>query len=436
MALFSTKRQMAHLGRHSGKLFLSALLLALVGLSGSASAISPDDQHCLSCHQAPMEKPLTNGETLSLQIDPGHFDKSVHGGFGCATCHSDIDASKHPNAVMPIESKRAFSVERSKVCATCHTDQATQWSHSVHAALVKAGNPLAPVCTSCHNPHTLLKGAAATMDTVPCKTCHSDVFDAYSKSVHGVLRNAGLNQAPLCFTCHGAHAVKVPTANMGLKDTCFGCHKDAPAKHAEWLPNAQLHFSVVSCVACHSPNAHRRVNLVLYNPKTKLDTSRPLGVPEFKSASDSADKNGLAPIALLSAMRALNQPGVADKTAIRGRLDVTTAAEAHLLAPASDAIRNCTVCHRKGSEAFESVTISVAGEGGIPIEYDVDKAALHSVFSLPAMGGFYAIGATRITLFDVLLVLALLVGFGIPALHLTIRFLAHRPGDKKPNNHS
>jgi len=56
--------------------------------------------------------------------------------------------------------------------------------------------------------------------------------------------------------------------------------------------------------------------------------------------------------------------------------------------------------------------------------------ALRSVFSIPSIGGFYAIGGTRITAFDILLVLALLVGIGIPVLHATIRWLASRPSDK------
>lgn len=409
-------------------------LMAVVGLVAMlalpAYALSPDDQKCLSCHQTAMEKPLANGESLSLQIQSDKFAGSVHAMFGCAACHSDIDPAKHPSAVMPIQSKRAFSLKRSEVCAACHTDQATQWSHSVHAALVKAGNPLAPVCTSCHNPHAVMKGAAQAMATVPCKTCHADVFAAYSTSVHGVLRAAGMTQAPLCFNCHGAHDVKVPTSGAGLKATCFGCHKDAEAKHANWLPNSQLHFTVVACVACHSPTAHRKVDLVLFNSTTKQDTSRPLGVPEFESG---AGKTGLPAATLFNVLQSLNQPGVAGKTAIRGRLDVTTGPEAHMLAPADQAISNCATCHKAGSEAFQSVTISVAGPGGIPLSYDLNKDALRSVMSLNAIGGFYAIGGTRVTLLDVLLVLALMVGIGIPVLHIIIRWLSARPGDKTDN---
>lgn len=418
-------RHICHMRMISGLL----ALLAMVAF-GMPSQANPEDQKCLACHQSAMEKPLPSGETLSLQVHGDKFDKSVHAMFGCAACHSDVDLAKHPGASAPIESKRAFSVKRSEVCATCHTDQATQWAQGVHAALVKEGNPLAPVCTSCHNPHAVMKGAAQAMDTVPCKTCHTDIFDAYATSVHGTLRGAGINQAPLCFSCHGAHEIKVPTANAGIKDTCFSCHKDAAAKHADWLPNTQLHFKAVACVACHSPKAHRKVDLILFDSRTKEDTSRPTGVPAFESNSSG----GLPAASLFSVLQSLNKDGNANKTAIRGRLVVSNGVEAHQLTPASEAIRNCATCHKAGSEAFQSVSVSVAGPGGIPVKYDVSKDALHSVLSLNAIGGFYAIGGTRIALLDVLLVLALLAGIGIPMLHLGIRWLSHRPSDDTDKN--
>jgi hypothetical protein len=68
------------------------------------------------------------------------------------------------------------------------------------------------------------------------------------------------------------------------------------------------------------------------------------------------------------------------------------------------------------------------------VYYDVHNSVLRSVFSIQSISGFYAIGGTRITLLDVLLVLALLAGFGIPALHIGIRWLSHRPGDAPPSN--
>lgn len=399
----------------------------------SAGALSKNDEHCLSCHQsAGLQMPLQNGETLSLQVPGDKFARSVHSMFGCAACHGDIDSEKHPGSVPTIASSRAFSVERAKVCAGCHTDQAAQWSHGVHAALVREGNPLAPVCTSCHTAHAVMKGVAQNMDTVPCKTCHGDIFTAYSTSVHGVLRAAGVTQAPLCFSCHQAHDVKVPTAGAGMKGVCLGCHTDALAKHQEWLPNTQLHFEVVSCPVCHSPKAHRKVDLVLFNSTTKEDAKRPLGVPEFDHLQDaSGSLSGLDPATLFKLMQALNHPGATSRTTLKGRLDVSTGEEAHRLTVASEAISDCKTCHKAGAATFQSVTVSVAGPAGIPVHYDINKDVLKSVFSINSIGGFYAIGGTRITLLDVLLVLAILAGFGVPALHIGVRWLSRRPEDHK-----
>lgn len=379
--------------------------------------------------------PLQNGESLSLQVPGDKFAKSVHSMFGCAACHSDIDPEKHPGPVPAIASSRAFSVKRAEVCAGCHTDQAAQWKHGVHAALVRDGNPLAPVCTSCHTAHAVTKGAAQAMNTVPCKTCHGSIFDAYSTSVHGVLRSAGVTQAPLCFSCHGAHDVKVPTAGAGMNGVCLGCHTEALTKHQIWLPNASLHFNVISCPVCHSPTAHRKVDLVLFNSTTKEDAKRPLGVPEFEHLQDaSGNLSGLDPATLFKLMQALNHPGATSRTTIKGRLDVSTGEEAHRLTVASQAISDCKICHKAGADTFQSVTVSVAGAAGIPVHYDVNKNVLKSVFSINSIGGFYAIGGTRITLLDVLLVLAILAGIGVPALHIGVRWISRRPDDRNKHD--
>jgi len=408
------------------RIIAAALVLAVAALLSPASADDGDKQ-CLSCHQAQgLQMPLADGETLPLTISGAAFEGSVHGAFGCMGCHGDIDPAKHPGDVKAIAGRRSFAIERAKVCAGCHTDQATQWEHGVHAALVRAGNPVAPLCTSCHSPHAVIKGAAQAMDTVPCKTCHAAIFTAYAASVHGVLRGSGVTQAPLCFGCHGAHDVKVPTAGAGMKGVCFGCHTDALAKHQKWLPNAQLHFEVVSCPACHAPKAHRKVDLVLYDSTTRRDAARPLGVPEFESPPGSG-RTGLEPATLFNLLKTLNRPGAANKTSIKGRLDVRTGEEAHELTPAADAISDCRTCHKAGADAFQSVTISVAGPGGIPEHYGVSKEVLSSAFSINSIGGFYAIGGTRITFLDVLFILALVGGFGLPALHLTAKWLSRRP---------
>lgn len=382
-----------------------------------------------------LEKPLGSGETLSLHIAGNTFAQSVHAALGCTGCHTDISLTSHPPASNSIASKRAFSIGMVQVCRTCHADKFAQWGTSVHAALVSEGNQIAPICTSCHSPHTMMKGAAVSMDTVPCKSCHSVIFTAYAKSVHGVLRAGGLAEAPLCFNCHGAHDVQVASAGVGRRDVCLGCHTEAVASHRNWLPNVDLHFSVVSCPVCHVPQANRVVDLILYNSATQKRTPDPVGLPQFESLTSSASgaPSGLDPTTLMALLKALNPPGVHGTTSIHGRLEVSTGVEDHEITFATKAISDCATCHQQGSAAFQSVMVSVAGPAGIPIRYNANKDVLSSAFSVDSVGGFYAIGGSRITLLDVLLVLALLGGIGGPLGHFVMRWVFRQFLNGKPH---
>lgn len=411
-----------------------ALWLALA--AAAAAAPSAGDQQCLACHAMPgLEKPLANGATLSLHIEGDSFAQSVHAAIGCAGCHADINLARHPPAANPIASQRVFSVAMAQVCGNCHNDKVRQWGNSVHATLVQEGNPDAPICTSCHSPHSVMQGAADSLSTVPCKTCHSAIFAAYATSVHGVIRQHGMLAAPLCFDCHGAHDVAVPSAGVGRRDVCLSCHTEALASHGSWLPNAQLHFDVVSCPVCHTPRAQRVVNLILYNNATLKETSRSAGIPEFEnlSATAGAKPAGLDPVTLMTLLGALNRQGVEGKTSIRGRLEVRTGIEDHELTFAASAIGACDTCHRQGAAAFQSVEVSVAGSAGMPIHYDASKDVLSSVFSIDAVGGFYAIGGSRITFLDLLFVLALVGAVGWSLVHCIARWGVRRFCSQRPH---
>ena len=58
--------------------------------------------------------------------------------------------------------------------------------------------------------------------------------------------------------------------------------------------------------------------------------------------------------------------------------------------------------------------------------YSAQNEVLNSAISVDTVGGFYAIGGTRIKLLDVLFVLALLAGIGIPIGHMALKWLFRR----------
>ncbi len=306
-----------------------ALLLSLPGMAARAEVgeLSKEDKACLNCHDKEgLEKKLENGETLSLHISAKSYVESMHNGTSCEDCHSDLDSKSHGKKKSIIKSKREYTLTMRESCRTCHKKKFTEYEDSVHAALVKDGSNKAPMCSDCHNPHTVRSAKIIQpISATPCAKCHEDIFKAYSKDVHGLERIAKGKAAPLCADCHQAHAVKAASLGDGIKDACLSCHKNAVELHKDWLPNTGRHLEAISCPACHAPNAQRRVNLRLYDGVEKHQVSEKIGVPQFEKRTHAADAKdmGLDERALWSLLSEFNRDGVEGNTTLRGRLEVT-----------------------------------------------------------------------------------------------------------------
>ncbi len=429
-----SSRTMGHLLQSSRPMRLMmasllALVLIFVGLTTHAAQaeLSKEDKACLSCHDKEgLAKTLESGEILALGISTKAYVESMHLGTSCEDCHSNLDAKTHGKVKKSISNKRDFSLTMRETCRDCHKKKFTQYEDSVHAASIKAGSKKAPLCSDCHNPHTVrsVKIVAPITDT-PCAKCHQDIFKAYAKDVHGQERIAKGISAPLCAGCHQAHAVQAASLGDGVKDACLACHKEAVTQHKDWLPNTALHFEAISCPVCHAPDAQRRVNLRLYDGTAKRQVAEKTGVPKFEKRTDAADSKdmGLDERALWSLLKEFNQDGGDGKMVLRGRLEVRSGVEAHQLSDKSKAIKDCDTCHREGAAAFQSVTLTIAGPDGRPLRHGIQKDVLNSLTSMDSVRGFYAIGSTRIKLLDTLLVLVLLGAISVPLGHMAIKRL-------------
>ncbi|MDO8595939.1 MAG: cytochrome c3 family protein, partial [Sulfuricaulis sp.] len=290
--------------------FVALLVFPAARMDARAAdnALSEQDTQCLVCHSSgQLGKKLANGETLSLHVAGAAFAKSAHHRLGCAGCHAEISFTNHPPRKKTIESARAYSIAQTQVCRQCHEDKFKLYEGSIHAALLRDGNPIAPVCTDCHSPHAVrAKADRESIADVPCRNCHGSIFDAYAESVHGKARGkSGNANAPICADCHRAHDVSAAATGDQLKNACLGCHQGALAAHQTWLPNAERHFEAVSCPACHAPAARRKVDLRLYDSVTQQRVAEKKGVPQFESRARSADAKGagLDAMALQSLLR-------------------------------------------------------------------------------------------------------------------------------------
>lgn len=408
---------------------LTATALCLLGLAlpVAAEELAKEDLACLKCHDNPgAAKTLGDGSKLSLHVSTGDFGTSMHKAIGCSACHSDIDLKTHAKEPVPFKDKRALSLTMKDTCRACHDKKATEYDDSVHAAAIAAGSDKAPFCADCHDPHKVRSmKEPVPMADVPCAKCHVDIFSAYSTSVHGKLRAATGSAGPICYDCHRAHDVKAASLGDGIKTACLGCHANAVDAHKEWLPNTARHFEAVSCAACHSPNAERRVNLRLYDVVGKQQVVEKTGVPRFERLVSASDiKNvGLDERALWSLLQGFNREGEDATTTLRGRLEVRHGAQAHQIHVKSEAIKDCNTCHAQGAAAFQSVSLTIAGPDGRPLRHGVQKGVLNSLTSMESVRGFYAIGATRIKLLDTLLVMVVLGALSVPIGHMTLKWM-------------
>jgi predicted CXXCH cytochrome family protein len=171
-----------------------------------------------------------DGSELSLHVTGRSLLGSVHGGLlDCADCHEGYDV-EHPFGET-FASRRAYVVRAYEMCRECHFDTYTRTLESVHYELMKAGVDLAPVCTDCHGAHDIQDPhERQAMISRSCAVCHQEVNEEYRASVHGrALENGGSSDVPGCASCHESHGTEHPdTARFRLSspEKCIGCHGD------------------------------------------------------------------------------------------------------------------------------------------------------------------------------------------------------------------
>jgi len=391
-------------------------------------SVAPND-YCLTCHSRALTLQRPDGTAVELAVDALKLKASVHPNHACSDCHTGFSTSAHPAGETGKMNNRAIAAVGT--CARCHADKLRQAEGSVHFTLLRSGAKGAPGCTDCHSAHEVApKERFATLAGTPCRSCHQEIFAAYSGSMHGKARASGNHfDAPLCSECHRAHDVQGSARPELVRAACIGCHPTAVVIHSAWLPNASLHLDAVSCAACHAPLARRVVALRIVEEGTgrKL-TEREVGDLLGGNAGTAVDPsgNGMSGLDLWSAMRRLESGRLASaaKLDIVGRLEVARGIDAHRLADKSGAVRDCGSCHTSGSTAFERVALSLARDDGRPKRFEGASGMLTDAASVVSIHGFYALGATRHGVLDWLLVLAFAGALMVVALHLTFRLRA------------
>jgi hypothetical protein len=390
---------------------------------------SSDAQYCLSCHSKPLTRSI-DGKTFSLTIDEAWIKGSVHRSHECTDCHRAYSKGSHP-APKAAATGRELTHAASVSCERCHLEKAVKEKDSIHAILLAEGDQRAPGCSDCHGAHQVGPGALAdTLDGVPCRKCHQEMFDAYRTSVHGMTKPTAAAHPPLCAACHTAHDVKPAMASRSPRDMCLSCHPAFEKEHGQRLPNPKAHLEMVACTACHVPQAYKRS---IYLRFTDAATGKLLNntalQAQLKARGITAKQLGPKELwQLYSDLNAARSVNVAVAVSMDARRN------AHYLAPKDIAVKQCEACHSADSSFFETAAVAAAGPDGREVLHRIDPKVLDSVYGVILLKRFYVMSGTRLTAMDYAGVLIILGGIAFPVLHGTARLMTRhlRQGTKKP----
>ena len=240
------------------------------------AASSPGNDDCAACH----EPGARTGRRKAGEAPPFNaaaLKASPHSGLDCVSCHADIKEVPHPDKLAPVD------------CGGCHSEEARQFSASIHGRRAASGDREAPGCKSCHGTHDITRPSLADSRTstmeVPrlCGGCHregtpvsltrqipqTNILGNYMDSIHGEgLFKKGLTVTAVCTSCHTAHFVLPHTdprssiAQQNISKTCTKCHARIETVHRKVIRGElweKAPHAIPACVDCHSPHQVRKV---------------------------------------------------------------------------------------------------------------------------------------------------------------------------------
>ena len=269
--------------RHLALSLGGSLFAVVLGAAIPASPVRAQDADtCLMCHDDRSLTKNERGQVVSLYVDLGQYNSSVHGreGVGCVDCHQSLAGVEdwpHVEELPDVD------------CGQCHDDIATLYAGSLHGVGVAQGVPIAPRCWTCHGSHDITPPenpeSRVNRFNIPvmCGRCHKEgdaireyadvsqdsVLTQYSFSIHGEgLYKRGLTKSAVCSDCHTAHNVrnhKDPQSSIhrdNIAGMCQNCHGMIEKVHAKVIEGRLWESEpakVPACIECHEPHKIRRV---------------------------------------------------------------------------------------------------------------------------------------------------------------------------------
>lgn len=194
--------------------------------------VRPLDENmmCSACHNSDRlaiadgihKTPFANGTITCVNCHTGHktvTDRKIISKDACFGCHTNQSIFKEMRSTSGV---RLISLVE-------------QYSHSIHANLFNESKSGA-TCVDCHGGHTIKPASDPTSPVnrsnivKTCGKCHGDVEHRYLNSSHGKALVHGVKYAPVCTDCHEEHSIesirnpKSPTSRANEPKLCLKCH--------------------------------------------------------------------------------------------------------------------------------------------------------------------------------------------------------------------
>ena len=175
---------------------------------------------CQDCHEDEFAAIST-----SIHGKRAGGDKAIK---DCGGCHGSLHTVyKGGDPESPLSPANQI-----QTCGQCHKDMMKGYLTSTHAhALLASGLVGAPGCSGCHGTHEIHSKDATNATTHPtkvpetCGKCHAGVLREWDDSAHGMLWKDG-KKGPVCTTCHNSHTIQRadgPAMKNSFSTECGDC---------------------------------------------------------------------------------------------------------------------------------------------------------------------------------------------------------------------
>ena len=352
---------------------------------------------CFKCHTD--EKLFdgmrsTSGESLDSLVHA--YNHSIHEesvkktgkGATCVDCHGSHTIKPASDPMSPVNRTNIVAT-----CGKCHAEVEEHYLNSSHGKAFKNGLSVAPVCTDCHNEHSInsisdpKSPVSRANEPKICLNCHignkavlnmtglsATFLESIKYSVHLVALSRGNLKAATCSDCHGAHDMLPagdPKSNVfrnNIPSTCGknGCHENVAAKYFNGIHGTSLlegNKDAPVCIDCHGDHqilavsnpsstvSNGNVAQVCSNCHASVKLTERYGLPSHSVGSYLDSYHGLA-----------NSGGmttVANCASCHGAHDIKPSSDPASPINKANLAKTCGKCHPGADAQFAAAQVHV-----------------------------------------------------------------------------